>query len=570
MDPSNSGESNYSSPSSSVNGLSGVWNNDRQMLNISSGLRNPTGARCYFNSVVIALLHFPKFVSWLEEHEGGHRDYQSCAACILELLSSAYWDEKPDQNDLKHLIDAFITAINSVDNGWKKQRLRNHEDAQEFYQWLMVHLHQQDTRNERIKKLHGLLSSVTKTCSECDKKEISTEFNWQLILSCHGNADIEQALAQYFAPEKKDGIECDSETCKQKKVSKTYSREVRRGPEILCTQFNRFMVVKPMPGRENIRKDNRKVIYSNNLTLQPVKNGEILRYTLLAAIHHQGTMNEGHYITVTKTPAGAWVRHNNEMVETVDLQAALQPTDNFTPYLLFWQKDTETPKSPNKRGRPSDDEVDPESPPSKKAQNSRAPSPNYEPSTSPKPPTSTLSECEKERKNLKSLVDHAAMSHADLIDSARSFHFGLSTALNLLATLHPLMEELKNKKGFRDRAADYLKYEREAHMSRIIGVSKAQESSNVLFYILTAADPAEERKRCREFRAYFHMGRKKIEEGGLHFWLCEELDLKFGREGEDHGGEDHGGEDHGGEEGRDDEGRDDEGRDEDDVTPSDG
>ncbi len=128
------------------------------MLNISSGLKNPTGARCYFNSVVIALLHFPKFVSWLEEHEGSHGDYQSCAACNLELLSSAYWDDKQDGENLETTVKGLISAINSgklfgraiccntdlsVDNGWKKQRLQNHEDAQEFYQWLMFHLHQQ-------------------------------------------------------------------------------------------------------------------------------------------------------------------------------------------------------------------------------------------------------------------------------------------------------------------------------------------------------------------------------------------------------------------------------------------
>lgn len=105
------------------------------MLNISSGLKNPTGARCYFNSVVIALLHFPKFVSWLEEHEGSHGDYQSCAACNLELLSSAYWDDKQDGENLETTVKGLISAINSgklfgraiccntdlsVDNGWKK------------------------------------------------------------------------------------------------------------------------------------------------------------------------------------------------------------------------------------------------------------------------------------------------------------------------------------------------------------------------------------------------------------------------------------------------------------------
>ncbi|KAI4268367.1 MAG: hypothetical protein L6R38_007865 [Xanthoria sp. 2 TBL-2021] len=502
MDPPNSAESNYSLPGSNINELSAVWSNLTQRRNISLGLRNPTVARCYLNSVVLALLHLPRFVSWLEDHVHGHEGDEWCVACILADLATQYWVDVPNQTDLEEQIDLFIAAIDA-------------------------------DRDKRLEKLLELRSRVTKKCTECDNEETSMDFNWQLILSCEENADIEHALAQYFAPENRSGIECDSDICKKKKVWKNYSRKVRRGPAILCTQFNRSRVVTTN-GRERIVKDNRKVIYTSSLNLQPVKNGEILRYTLLAAIHHRGTRDKGHYITVAKTPAGTWVRHDDERVDVVDLREALHPTDNFTPYLLFWQKEPETAKSPNKRGRPLDDEVNPDAPPPKKPQNSSifsTPSSilrRFGRAKPPEPPSSELSDCEKEKAELKELVNRAATAHAQLVDSASNFHAGLDTALKMLATYSPLMQELKDKKKYRARAMAYLKAEKSAQLSLTAGVRRAEASPRLL-EIVNDADP---RARLRFFLYVYSRGRDAIERGGLVLWLRDILGMNAGREGD--------------------------------------
>ncbi|KAI4262642.1 MAG: hypothetical protein L6R42_002184 [Xanthoria sp. 1 TBL-2021] len=359
------------------------------------------------------------------------------------------------------------------------------------------------------------------------------DFNWQLILSCQDNADIEHALAQYFAPENRSGIECDSDTCKKKKVWKSYSRKVRRGPAILCTQFNRSRLVTTN-GRERIVKDNRKVIYTSSLNLQPVKNGEIIRYTLLAAIHHRGTRDKGHYITVAKTPAGTWVRHDDERVDVVDLREALQPTDNFTPYLLFWQKEPETAKSPNKRGRPLDDEISPDAPTPKKPQNSSifsTPSSilrRFGRAKAPEPPSPELSDCEKEKAELKDLVNRAATAHAQLVDCASNFLAGLDTALKMLATYSPLMQELKDKKKYRARAMAYLKAEKSAQLSRTAGVRRAEASPRLL-EIVNDADP---QASLRFFLHVYSRGLETSEVGGLVLWLRDILGMKAGREGD--------------------------------------
>lgn len=229
-------------------------------------------------------------------------------------------------------------------------------------------------RDERLKKLLGLRVRIIIECTECKRKETQTDDNWLLILACEGNDRIEQALAQYFASERKGGIDCDSTTCRNKKVVKNYSRDVRRAPEFLCTQFNRYRQVIT-DGEVTMVKDERRVIYTSHLKLHPAKNGQIFRYKLLAAIHHWGTMDGGHYVTVTRTPAGNWVRHDNERVDVVGIQEALQPANDYTPYVLFWQKEPEasgtpeTPKTPSKRRLSHDDQVTSEGSPSKRSQN---------------------------------------------------------------------------------------------------------------------------------------------------------------------------------------------------------
>ena len=82
-----------------------------QQRDISRGLENPTGARCYLNSVVIALLHFPKFYNWLTHHVYCHGVGESCVACVLAELAIQYWSDGIQQSDLETAIDRFTKVI---------------------------------------------------------------------------------------------------------------------------------------------------------------------------------------------------------------------------------------------------------------------------------------------------------------------------------------------------------------------------------------------------------------------------------------------------------------------------
>lgn len=133
-------------------------------------------ARCYLNSVVLALLHLPRFVSWLEDHVHGHEGDEWCVACILADLATQYWVDVPNQTDLEEQIDLFIAAIDAgklsgraistntdlpVENNWDESRLWEHEDAQEFYQWLITHLRQKYVSPESPSRIPNFTYQTT-------------------------------------------------------------------------------------------------------------------------------------------------------------------------------------------------------------------------------------------------------------------------------------------------------------------------------------------------------------------------------------------------------------------------
>ncbi|KAL8996667.1 MAG: hypothetical protein Q9169_003891 [Polycauliona sp. 2 TL-2023] len=489
---------------SNINELSSVWQNPFQLRTTSPGLRNPTLGRCYLNSVVIALLHLPEFVSWLNHHVLKHGHGESCVACVLAVVASPYWADGIDQDDLEGVIDGFTKAI---DSGWKESRLHVHEDAQEFYQWLIDNLCPEGEVG--LERLFQLRCGVTSFCKECDEEEKSPETDWQLILSCEGNATIEQAIAQYFASIQKPGIECNSPTCKKRKVEKRSKKVVTR------------------QGTEKFVKNESKVSYNSTLNLQPVKNGEILHYKLLAAIHHQGTMKQGHYITVTKTPAGNWVRHDNENVTDVGVQEALQPTRGFTPYLLFWQKEpTDSPKS--RKRRPSEDDYSCGSPP-KTPKGSGGGTFGFMSKfgfgKKPQEPPSDLTKCEEEKADLNEQLSRAAVAHPRLVVSAHSLSAGLDKSLKMLATLSPLMQELKGKKKYRVRAKAYLSAESLAQRLQMLGMLSLAESPRLTELI----DAEKSHGMLKGFLDGCPPASEIGQPGVWRAWLARELELDKGK-----------------------------------------
>ncbi|KAL8895014.1 MAG: hypothetical protein Q9192_003901 [Flavoplaca navasiana] len=378
-------------------------------------------------------------------------------------------------------------------------------------------------------------------CTVCRHPHVpAPETNNNLIVSCHGIKSIDQGLDQCFESEERPLLECDSEVCKKVKRTKRFSRTVDVGPEILCIQINRF---KQNGGK--FEKNTNHIEFGEYLDLTRLlhnKDGTTLRYRLVTAVHHSGTKDFGHYITVAKTPAGPWVRHNDRRVDKVDLREALRPTDNeFTPYLLFWQKEPETPgnpespKHPGKRPRTHDDHSASEESPTKRAPNKNGSrrSPLWDSDLfGPEHPNSQETPSkriggEEDRKDLTKLVIRAAEAHKSLISSAHNFNAGLDTALRTLATLSPLMKELKTKKKYRARAKAYLDAEISARRFQTTGLQRIQRSPQ-LRELVDVGEPSRKALQTflelQSYRKAFQLNHKESIKFLLRVLLREEGD----------------------------------------------
>ncbi|KAI4189983.1 MAG: hypothetical protein L6R41_001091 [Letrouitia leprolyta] len=177
------------------------------------------------------------------------------------------------------------------------------------------------------------------------------EHECQLILSCQSISHIDEALDREFASDVKSNIECGSEACKNTRVEKEYSKTLARAPDILCIQFNRFRVTNA-----GTKKNTRQIGFDEELDLSRfTKRHASLRYRLMAVVHHRGSWEFGHYISMTRRDRDCWYRQDDESVKEVGLNDVLEPMGEFTPYLLFWAKvrpRKEIPNAPSPKERP--------------------------------------------------------------------------------------------------------------------------------------------------------------------------------------------------------------------------
>ncbi|KAI4153995.1 MAG: hypothetical protein L6R39_001472 [Caloplaca ligustica] len=275
----------------------------------SKGLKWSTASEHF-----VVLLHIPRFVNWLEQiHLNKKRKYciANCVACAVANLSLAYWNVPQDPDQVEELLSNFDVS-----------------------------------GKESPRDLFELEFKVIIKCSVCAKVNFLRETSNDLTITCEGHNNLDQAIRREFGSEKRHDIDCDS--C-GKRVTKEYTQRITRGPDILCTQFNRFIA----HGNHSM-KNPRNVPFGANLNLSPyVDNKSPLQYRLVAAIHHRGTLGAGHYISFTRTPGGNWKRQDDEKVTEATLEAAVRCGKGFTPYLLFWAKvqakKTQIPTDPRKR-----------------------------------------------------------------------------------------------------------------------------------------------------------------------------------------------------------------------------
>ncbi|KAL8925919.1 MAG: hypothetical protein Q9208_003232 [Pyrenodesmia sp. 3 TL-2023] len=306
------------------------------------------GNSCYLNSVIIALLHVPKFTNWLEQTHAAC-ELKNCVACALRKLSLAYWDVSREFAVVTRALREFESVISKASpKPWSMKKQKRQQDAPEFYTWL---LNTVDAQLQLCDKkglsdhfdLHARETSKCLTCSDEWSREVSEN---QLVIPAGVNANLDQAISERFQGEELPNIECDSEQCKPsgrakgERVTKKRTSKISRGPDILCVQLSRSVGnTEGNGGKFSAEKSMRDVAFAETLDLTPhVANTYPLSYQLRAVVHHRGDTQGGHYVSFTKTPQGNWERQDNENVTKATAEQAIKPKGRFTPYLLFWEK----------------------------------------------------------------------------------------------------------------------------------------------------------------------------------------------------------------------------------------
>ncbi|KAI4122263.1 MAG: hypothetical protein LQ338_005910 [Usnochroma carphineum] len=420
------------------------------------------------------------------------------------------------------------------------------------------------SEDEPLSRLPDLFNVAVKkvtTCSQCRRQDFKGEISNPLIIPPKGEINIDQAIGGVLETEVISGLQCE---CSKDEVTKELRRTIARGPDILCTQFNRFsQYQKPGDKRVYTRKNTEDIAFGEILDLSHyVDNKTPLRYRLLAAIHHVGRQDSGHYISVTRTPEGTWEHQNDERVKTVTLEDATQSAEGFTPYLLFWEKlplpeETQTSPSSKKRSREALEDPDQDDPhPSR----SKSPKTDRSPADSPqKQPKSTLTSLfkwptawlygtqqtekapsedreEHERKDRliqsqKDLIRRAALTHCELITTCNRLNSALEASRRATDRITPLMRDMEARGGKHSgKARDYLTLMAKAEEREKAGLARLKENERMAKLMENA-----EQKRNQTFNELLAGVVTAMSEDKLGSWLDDELrdcELPRGRWGE--------------------------------------
>ena len=183
-----------------------------------------------------------------------------------------------------------------------------------------------------VKALFEFEVTQTLKCPSCHEKSQQTNPEKILGVNLQNPGPLKQLLRKdVFAPAARTGWRCQK--CQYVATTElVQSLELVTTPEILVVELRRF-------NPYNQKKDTVHIPFRQSLDLAPYTIDKTpTRYRLMAVIHHSGTLDRGHYVTIAQGPGGNWQRMNDEVVTEVNVTVALRPSNDFTPYLLFYVK----------------------------------------------------------------------------------------------------------------------------------------------------------------------------------------------------------------------------------------
>ena len=181
-----------------------------------------------------------------------------------------------------------------------------------------------------MSRIFSLKQITTATCPKCGNTSKSTtkENPLDIYFTPAGGRLSDILRNNTFGNDIAPGRECPS--CHRRTDTPRPVRIVY-GPDILVMNLVRFTGAG--------RKNSGKVGFGEYLDLTHfIKDRTPFNYRLLAVVQHKGTINQGHYVTVAKSPGGKWVRLNDSTITNSSLEEAVDPLDRFTPLILIWAR----------------------------------------------------------------------------------------------------------------------------------------------------------------------------------------------------------------------------------------
>lgn len=285
------------------------------------GLANDTGARCWFNAGVQALLHCPPLVNYalspgFARDLNARRSNACAAANAFAALARAYWsgDDEFDQ----HAAAALWAALTKV----YPRLSRGQQDSHEGLVLLLGMLHDAGARAPRLPPAE----SATSSSASCDAAAWAAAPGGYSFL-----AEVFQGQSRLPDPPRLDHWWCLSlsitdSTSVQAAIARHHGAgHATHAPPCLVVHLKRF---------DAVAKIDKFISYGADLSVPLSPDARPAQYALFGVVMQSGDARGGHY-TCLAEHRGAWsFADDSAVTQVTDINSIV----NRDAYILLYKR----------------------------------------------------------------------------------------------------------------------------------------------------------------------------------------------------------------------------------------